>query len=58
MYKDVQYSLQTFVQFAKEYTLKNKNAFEARLEKAENERQEQQKTISIKSNDSLKHSKK
>lgn len=55
---DVQYSLQTFVQFAKEYTLKNKNAFEARLEKADNERQKQRKSSSIQANDSLTHSKK
>lgn len=32
---DVQYSLSEFVRFAKEYTLTNKNAFEARLEKAD-----------------------
>ncbi len=32
---DVQYSLDEFVRFAKEFTLTNKNTFEARLEKAE-----------------------
>ncbi|EGO9937556.1 Fic family protein [Enterococcus faecium] len=32
---DVQYSLDEFVRFAKEFTLTNENTFEARLEKAE-----------------------
>ncbi|EHV0179370.1 Fic family protein [Enterococcus faecalis] len=47
---DVQYSLQEFVRFAKDYTLTKKNAFEARIEKAENEQKSIEKNFGLTEN--------
>ncbi|KAJ85624.1 Fic family protein [Enterococcus faecalis] len=47
---DVQYSLQEFVRFAKDYTLTKKNTFEARIEKAENEQKSIEKNFGLTEN--------
>lgn len=47
---DVQYSLQEFVRFAKDYTLTKKNTFEARIEKAGNEQKSIEKNFGLTEN--------